>query len=476
MNRPDYLYRLIQSMTQSEKRYFKMYFTSVQTSGSKKYIRLFDAMRKMEVYDEKKLKHQLQTTISPKQFSNIKKNLYSLLLNTLSNYLATQKTALNIERNLMNYEVLLKKNLLEQAMELLLQTKTICYKTERLNLLPEIILRQIYLTRLTGKYKALYEGLDHEFNLIMQDMRYEYQLSNILYKIEADEEVPTSKIRAYIDDIQEIAPYIHFSINKRLYYQCISTLYEFLGEPRQAFDSSLLWIQELEEHPYHLDENRKKQYVIALTQAIKYCHYLSFYSTGVNLFSKLDQLRIEGKRMNVLVKKAHLLYGFMFLLKEQRFKEAEQNLPYYETTCEEIRNILHISQINQIYINIIFLHMVYNRFTEALPIVNHLINETTSTSREREYMVIRALELFIHLELGDNELLSYRLRTFEQYLNKLIPGNEAYKAILDFFKRTLKYGAEDHFWKDLYHVLAHHPVDNWFDFNIYIQKHFHNVT
>lgn len=50
----DELPRLIQSLTKSEKRYFKM-FTSLQ-SGEKSYLKLFDAIEKMEEYDEEKIK------------------------------------------------------------------------------------------------------------------------------------------------------------------------------------------------------------------------------------------------------------------------------------------------------------------------------------------------------------------------------------------------------------------------------------
>ena len=54
MKSSDDLYQLIKSLTNNEKRYFKL-FASLQ-SGKKNYLRLFEAMDKQQVYDEGKVK------------------------------------------------------------------------------------------------------------------------------------------------------------------------------------------------------------------------------------------------------------------------------------------------------------------------------------------------------------------------------------------------------------------------------------
>ena len=71
------LFHLIQAMTKSEKRYFKL-FSSFQ-SGNKVYIRLFNAIVKQENYDEEKLKKQLKISAFP----TVKTYLYNLIMRSL---------------------------------------------------------------------------------------------------------------------------------------------------------------------------------------------------------------------------------------------------------------------------------------------------------------------------------------------------------------------------------------------------------
>ena len=47
------LFELIQSMTKSEKRYFKLLSSRHSIGGENNYIRIFDALEKMKTYEEK---------------------------------------------------------------------------------------------------------------------------------------------------------------------------------------------------------------------------------------------------------------------------------------------------------------------------------------------------------------------------------------------------------------------------------------
>ena len=57
MNKKGNLFFLIKSLNQSEKRYFKLFCRTINVESN--YIRLFEAIDKQEVYDEKKFKTNL---------------------------------------------------------------------------------------------------------------------------------------------------------------------------------------------------------------------------------------------------------------------------------------------------------------------------------------------------------------------------------------------------------------------------------
>lgn len=75
----DILFQLIRSLEKSEKRNFKLYIQ--RNSGNKdlKIIELFDAIDKLEEYDENLLLKKLSSIKKP-QLSNIKAHLYKQLL------------------------------------------------------------------------------------------------------------------------------------------------------------------------------------------------------------------------------------------------------------------------------------------------------------------------------------------------------------------------------------------------------------
>src|SRR5690554_6517644 len=74
----DYLFVLIKSLSQSEKRSFKLYVKRFESNENAKFIKLFDIMDKMEVYDERWILKK--APVSKKQLANMKAHLYKQVL------------------------------------------------------------------------------------------------------------------------------------------------------------------------------------------------------------------------------------------------------------------------------------------------------------------------------------------------------------------------------------------------------------
>src|ERR1700743_2918313 len=78
----DALFQLIKSLEKSEKRNFKLYITRNSASEDLKSIQLFDALDKMEEYDEVQLLNK-NKNIRKAQLSNAKAHLYREILSSL---------------------------------------------------------------------------------------------------------------------------------------------------------------------------------------------------------------------------------------------------------------------------------------------------------------------------------------------------------------------------------------------------------
>ena len=78
----DALFLLIKTLKKSEKRNFKLYINRITASEELKIVQLFDALDKMDEYDEAVL-FKKNKSIKKQQLSNLKAYLYKQILSSL---------------------------------------------------------------------------------------------------------------------------------------------------------------------------------------------------------------------------------------------------------------------------------------------------------------------------------------------------------------------------------------------------------
>jgi len=95
----DDLFQLIQSMSKSEKRYFKLDAQKSTSKGGKnKYVQLFDAINSMEVYDKVKLKNKPFV----KHLSVEKGELYRKILRSMRSFRSDKSTYAQIKEMILD--------------------------------------------------------------------------------------------------------------------------------------------------------------------------------------------------------------------------------------------------------------------------------------------------------------------------------------------------------------------------------------
>src|ERR1700712_579237 len=92
----DTLFQLIKSLEKSEKRNFKLYANRNAGGEELKSVQLFDALDKMDEYDEAALLRRNET-IKKQQLSNLKAHLYKQILSSLR--LINDETNIDIQLN-----------------------------------------------------------------------------------------------------------------------------------------------------------------------------------------------------------------------------------------------------------------------------------------------------------------------------------------------------------------------------------------
>ncbi len=148
----DILFQLIHSLEKSEKRHFKLYIKRSSGNEDLKIVQLFDALDKMQDYDEKILLKKLPFTKS--QLSNLKTHLYKQLLASLRLLKTTENTDLQLSEHMDNARLLYNKGLKHQSLKILERAKEIAKANNKLNFLAQLIslekkIETLHITRST---------------------------------------------------------------------------------------------------------------------------------------------------------------------------------------------------------------------------------------------------------------------------------------------------------------------------------------
>src|SRR6202012_2599113 len=132
----DALFQLICSLEKAEKRHFKLYINRSSAKENLKKIPIFDALDKMEDYDEKLLLKKLPFVTKP-QLANLKTHLYRQLLASLRLLKRAENIDLQLSEQLDYARLLYNKGLKHQSLKFLERAKEMAKNNHKFNFLAQ---------------------------------------------------------------------------------------------------------------------------------------------------------------------------------------------------------------------------------------------------------------------------------------------------------------------------------------------------
>lgn len=155
MKAKDDLYKLIRSLSKSEKRYFTI---DAQKSGdrNRNYLSLFQVLNEMELYDEKWLKSQFPNLSSDKAY------LYDAILRSMRDYRSPKSMVARIKEFILDAKFLYERGLYDQSEERLLTAKSLAIEIQDNYSLLEINREERRL-----KKEMSFQSFKDNFNIII---------------------------------------------------------------------------------------------------------------------------------------------------------------------------------------------------------------------------------------------------------------------------------------------------------------------
>jgi hypothetical protein len=442
----DEIVRLILSLTKSEKRYFKM-FSSLQ-GGDKDYIKLFEAVEKLGDYDEEKIKKLLKGEDFLNRLPSVKNYLYSQILKSLRMNYNGSTVDSEIKGMIEEIIILYEKKLFKQCMKVLEKAKELARSNEQilqlieLNTLEEKVL--IEVLNLDKFEKTLSSSLEEELILVgKQKNTAEYRnLYNRIILI--NKKIKEARTEEEFKQFEEIIKHpllCSFENAKTFYaknyYYLIHLNYNHAkGENEKCLEIAHKQLELLESFPRKIAE-KPHMYIAAMNNILLSKIHLHSYK---NFNSTLDKLRsIPLKSANIEVNRFVSSYIFEMVMYLDT-GEFTKSISIRENILEGLKKykdkINAIEEITLLF-NLFYSYFGTGEFSKALGIINKLLNEYQKELRYDYQSAIRILNLILHYELGNSQLLEYNAISAYRFLYKSKRLYKLENIILNFVRKKM---------------------------------------
>ncbi len=449
MEKQDKLHSLIQSLSKSEKRFFRLFSNLSGTASQKKYLKIFEVFLHEKKYDEAAIKEKLRQKgiVSLTNWGSDKNYLYLQILESLrlQHKDAYAKTRARFHLDTSN--ILYKKGLYRASLSECSKAKKLVEKYNIISMMPDILLQERILKSYLGPPFSISELEDviQQFNASLTDLdqfnKYDYLYRSAISSLYTKGKARTEEDYQHLKQIEEKLQQLSINNNKGIhsqirFHQTRAAIFYMKNEPTKEY-LEINRIIRLIEEDLDFKEESQFEYITFLSHSLRLSKTIdpssypdkleSFLNTPKNL--KRDKKKTEA-RVFSMGYSTHLVK----LLDEGNYEEGLSFKPKITQTLKKYKELISTSiHINFEY-KFAYLHFGNGELTQALKHVNTILNEYSPNDRTDVYSFARILSLVIHYELGNYSLISYYLKSVVNYLKKVSRLSPYEHAILTTIK------------------------------------------
>lgn len=491
------LFKLIQSLSGSEKRYFKLFVNKNQTGKGNKYILLFDAIDAQSEYDDEALRSIIypNQNIQSRKFSELKNYLYELVLKSLQGFDEKTSIEYKLKGMLLNIKVLFKRSHFDDCIEMMQKAKKLAAKYEAFEHNLELLAWEKKIAYAKIDVNFMDKELDRIEAEEQECLNQLAQLStyrNIFFKV-----LTRSKQDALMrseDKVKEMKNLIEhplmknidrtFSHRGRVVFYRIKSIYHYAildYDNFYLFGKKLL--TEIEKHTHLLQED-VSEYISALSNFTYSCTILNKYDEVNECLDKFLNIKILTFDDELKIHRQYYQNKFNVCTKIGTFDEGLIALNQHLKTVEKFDQ--DAFNRNTFYLSYFYIYFGVGDYDNALESLNEWLGLPKTSEREDLQSLARILNLIIHYEIGNVLLLESLLRSTYRFLSKRNRLYEFEKSVLGFIQKSGKLRSSKELreafieLKNEFEILAKIPSENamlrYFNFTAWLESKIDNKT
>lgn len=434
MAKIDALFVLIQSLSRSEKRYFRVF---TNTKRCNNYLKLFDQMEKMEDYDESFIKKKFRNEKFIKQLHVTKNYLCGLIYKNNRNFHAKENKTVRIRNLLINAEILFNKELFEHCNKELIKAEKMASEYELFNYLIEIYdwKRKLEQQKDPQNYPLFKEILEEQSNALEKlnnQNKYVHLIVDVSSSIVGENKVAGEEL---LDDVSNAlsveARVMHYNAR---YFRNIQN-----SEREGGFDDLNKLVQYFDDHPKWIVA-KPGTYISTINNLIT---YYVFKKNSEEALSLIDKAKKVYKQIRPTSENKSLMKQILRTYNIELEVYRDQHL--YEENRAIINNTERFVKKYQFkmpkdYLISFWFQFANIRFMQhdqhsALKWVNEIIQMNFRDIRLDIQIQARFLNLLVHLEQKNMFVLRYFVDSTRRFVGKRKAVEPFEKVLLSFFSR-----------------------------------------
>lgn len=448
MNKNEHLFQLIKSLTPAEKKYFR----SFVSRGEKNYLRLFNYIDSQPFFSDEEIKHHFAEEKFIKQLHVTKNYLSKLILKSLRSY--HNKISIESQLNdlLKDAEILFKKELYAQAVEII---NKVINLAERYEKFPQLLAgyewkRKILLRTSTplAVEEQQNEILGESINIaekIISENKYWYLTFDSLGFFTGKYHNVSEYFRNGLLREENFPDSLRAKI---LFLHLRHTLFLRDGKIKDALQEIDQLIRLLEENPDRVSDE-PSSYVTALNNKITMLLTNKYYEEIPDLLEKVRNVpeKYHAGENNFLTTKS-ILRTFNIELEMYRdtkeFEKGYVKIALINEFMEKYAEMIQPDYSMLLFYQFAYFSFMQKDFKQALNWTNKIINGNYGKVREDIQSFSRFLNMMIHLELKNVYVLRYAVESTRRFLKKKRELHNFEKVLLKYFSKVSMCNPEKH--------------------------------
>ncbi|MDB4534642.1 hypothetical protein N9242_07210, partial [Vicingaceae bacterium] len=387
--------------------------------------------------------------------SSVKVQLYNLILKNLRQYNPTNRTVYELRMQMDIIDILFEKGLYSQCKKVLKKAQDTARKYEDYIIIDAL---SIYEYEIAVK-ESSYDDIQHYINVTFPEVKeirktnemlaeYEYLLASIkLLVLKSNRSGLTIDKSKFEKLVQH--DLLQAEVNSQP-YRCQIDHHVIWGyyhhvmvEKKETYFHRKKVLDLIEKHPHEILEHPKewiKNARLLLVTLGYHKMYEELYAEQARIESMIDKISETKKTQNLNAEIYNTIYIIKLDMDIDRglFKQSSKYAKEVKTHFKTYENQIDLNSKMVMYFNFSYAYFGNQEYQKSLKWINELINNNYGNVRMDLQCMARIMNIVIHYELGNYELISSLVRSTNRFFIKVNRKFEVETSFLKFANKNLQ--------------------------------------